>query len=137
MNEDAEVVGACALRFDGYKYERDHPGDYPNGLPNALYANRFDQSFEPYPDLNENLSVFFLLQRTIKWTGHLDFRARLVYVQLFLHVHDTEVPVTYAYPQEGHIARYGEREMLQAKALARRLQPHLELAISRYSETAP
>lgn len=134
MDEDAYLVQNCALRFDGEQFERDMAvrgqGTYPAAL--QVYEKHFKQSFDLLEDDVENMAVFFLLQRAIKWHDHLNPRDQLVYVRLFLHLHDKPVPRGYDHPSWQIDVKYGEREQAAARALAARLRPHLECAIATF-----
>lgn len=134
MNEDATLVGNCALRFDGAKYDQElaHPSMGTYVAIGSLYEDHFEHTFDLYEDDSKNWAVFFWLQRSIKWCDYLDLRASLVYVRLFLHLHDKPVPRGYDQPEWLSIVKYGEREHRAAHELAERLRLPLEHAIASF-----
>lgn len=101
-----EVLTACALRFDGYKFveTNTHPGL-------EKYLHTPSTSFELHPNDHFNLARFFFLQRYLyKWGGEyarLEDREHLLFRFLFLHVYRLEIPPEYR--MDSHFKTWEER----------------------------
>lgn len=92
MNED-EILTACALRFDGYKYQTQTGFD-----PRIAIANYFQEGqwqLEP----NQLLATFFFLQRSLyKYDLQQepkDSKFRKAFRSLFFECADLDIPSQY------------------------------------------
>lgn len=92
-----DILIACALRLDGYKYQDEHNFDHQAAM------DHFFQSGEWNISPLEQLTVFFLLQRYLyKWGGEYltknsqEWRA---FRSLFLATHAHDIPAEYRYPE--------------------------------------
>jgi hypothetical protein len=100
-----EILTACALRFDGYQYEKDSGFDGGPAIQTFRDSRKWDLSD------SEKLTCFFLLQRSLcKWDlvqEPRDGRWWQAFRAMFLEVIDFEVPVKYRHPS--YFEQWGER----------------------------
>jgi len=93
MHAEDDILIACALRFDGYRYLQDHPFDHERAL--ADYRKTGEWHIAPL----EQLTVFHLLQRFLyKWGGETLLRTSAMWKafrSLFLLVCEYEIPEQY------------------------------------------
>lgn len=84
-----EVLVACALRFDGYRYEQ------WSGRKLVDLVETFETTFRLDDDERANHAAFFALQRFLyKWGGEQlgpDARERQAFAFLFLHLYRLEI----------------------------------------------
>jgi hypothetical protein len=115
----------CALRFDGYKYEKelglcgkDTTGDGLSALTGKMLETMVFSR-----DDNEILAAFFLLQRFFKWSEcdtSKDFKESVLFDLLFLHLYKTDVPERY---REQHwYAKWQDEHAGRAEELAGRVR---------------
>jgi hypothetical protein len=126
-SEEEHLLFDCALRFDGEKLDR----ELGRGLPapataqtypalHRLYTDLDARALERLEDLLPSFGVLFFLQRAHKWQDMLSDADRLLYLQLFLHLHDVDVPAGYEWAD---FLRSYEAQRHEARALALRLRP--------------
>jgi|APTNR8051073442_1049403.scaffolds.fasta_scaffold11626_1 hypothetical protein len=137
MDEDALLVQFCALRFDGEKLDKElrrelpeHEAAFSYPALKHVYDTHYTRSLELLDDVKLNFGVFFLLQRAQKWHGTIDERDEFLYLKLFLHLHDVDVPAGYEYAD---CLREYKPRLRNARALAETLRPRLERAIAAFS----
>jgi hypothetical protein len=92
--QEHEILNACALRFDGYKYREATGWDFQTALKKAIETSQLPGSNE------EKLALFFMLQRWLmKWGGE---RERLngatwkLFRSLFLELWSIPIPPEYS-----------------------------------------
>lgn len=125
--ESQDLLFACALRFDGEKLDRQllrEGAAAPDGSTYPALKHLYDTheacSLERLDDVRLIFGVLFLLQRARKWQDMLNDRDRLLYLKLFLRLHDEDVPAGYEYPD---FLRNYESRRREARALADTLRP--------------
>ena len=122
-SESEDVLFTCALRFDGGKLDQDLAGAQPLPTYAALlrvYETHHARSYQLLADDTLNFGILFLLQRTLKWSDLLADHERVLFLKLFLRLHDTDVPDGY------ELTEYHRRYQCQrpaARALALKLSP--------------
>lgn len=122
-SEFQDLLFECALRFDGGKLDQELAGREELDTYSALrrvYDTHYNRSRELLEDVKLNFGVFFWLQRSHKWSDMLSAPDRLLYLKLFLHLHDLDVPAGYEF--EGWCRTYESRRR-EARALAETLRP--------------
>lgn len=93
-----ELLIACALRFDGYRYAEETGLNGPDGDGRGLaaLADPVVKTLELYPEPLDNLAAFFTLQRFLyKWGGErltAFSREHLAFRLLFLDVYRQDIP---------------------------------------------
>jgi len=121
--EAQELLFACALRFDGGRLDLELAGrERLHTYEAHAYGQLLDdaRSRALLEDVKLNFGVFFLLQRSHKWGDMLDDHDRIIYLKLFLHLHDADVPAGYEFTEW---QRNYEQRRPEARALAEQLRP--------------
>lgn len=93
-----DILVCCALRFDGYKYQEEHPAFVPDQpIDDFLSTGQWVASEE------ELLAGFFFLQRALcKWSlvyEPMDGQYWQAFRSLFLQVNGLEIPEHYRKPE--------------------------------------
>ena len=89
--QESQILNACALRFDGYKYQEEKSYDHRAAIDNFFEYGQWD--IEPI----EKLTTFFLLQRALsKWDLQYeaeDSKFYMAFRTLFLECVELKIPV--------------------------------------------
>lgn len=132
--ESEALLFGCALRFDGERLDKELAGRErleTYGALKRVYDTHYANSYELLEDDRLNFGVLFLLQRTQKWCDMLDPHERVLFLKLFLRLHDADVPAGYEiadwwrqYESDRHEAR-AQAEIL--RPLVARLESEIPL----------
>lgn len=103
---ESEVVGASALRFDGWKYLEAHPFDVDEALGYFFRTGSWD--IMPL----QQMTVFFVIARAMRW--NLEYEPKngrywRAFRTLFLTLAGLDVPEQYRHA-EGYARWKGKRE---------------------------
>jgi hypothetical protein len=93
--DESEIIGACALRLDGYRYLEAHPFDVDESLEYFFRTGGWNIS--PL----EQMAVFFIIQRALRQPLEYEpknGRYYRVYRTLFLSLCREDVPEEYRHP---------------------------------------
>jgi hypothetical protein len=89
--KERNILSDCALRFDGYKYEKNTKFNFKQSIKKIIEG----KALEPL----EKLAIFFFLQRSLsKWDLQFEEENKKVYKvyrDLFLACVDLEIPQQY------------------------------------------
>jgi len=122
-SESQDLLFGCALRFDGGKLDQELAGRERLETYEALkrvYDTHFARTYELPEDDRLNFGVLFFLQRSHKWCDMLDDHERVIFLKLFLRLHDADVPAGYEFAE---YQRQYEPRRREARALAETLRP--------------
>jgi len=125
-------IDTCALRFDGYKYEKLCGGRMgPDKVNFPTLVERIENTMEFYEDPLDNFAAFFALQRGLgKWGGEqlpADDPARLAFRLLFLHLYREEIPGVFQWNEQSWAAEWKEKYEPHREQLAAYVRRHLVL----------
>ncbi len=118
-----ELVTFCALRFHGVKRDVELAGNTGRAAYESfdgLWDSHYARTLDLHPEAIHNFAIFFYLQRRLKWLDELSSREALVFIRLFVHLHDQPVPD--GYESQEWCRRY-EGRRADVPALAARLRP--------------
>ena len=116
---EENMLFACALRFDGYRYQSEAGQDLSAMLTALLEKDEMPEGDE------QRLAVFFYLQRGLgKWgleRATADSRYWGAFRRLYLSIHDRPIPETYGEPyfMKAWAENYGDRAEAWAAVVGR------------------
>ncbi len=115
-----EMLDACALRFDGYKYEDAVKHGKPAEWNLSHLTTPIIESLMLHPALNDNFAAFFILQRHLrKWGGEYLTKydkKHIAFDFLFLSLYRCDPPPQFQ--NECRCKRWEEEYLPNAEVLA-------------------
>ncbi len=112
-----EFLSACALRFDGWKYEEAARFPLAGGYHRYIAANG------EYGTVEERMAIFFLIQRALgkDWWSYTD-EVSGAFRSLFLQVCDAEVPTRFRLNEHARYQRWCEEDAHQVEVWKARVR---------------